>query len=321
MMGVARSHVGWKELALLVSIGLFWGLNWPAVRTILTEIPPFSIRMIAFTAAAAILFALARLRGERLRPARTEWGPLLLVSLLSIFGFNVLTAFGQLHTETSRAAIIAFTMPVWATLLSIAFLGDRLTWERAGALLLGMLGLALLLGEDLLAVGRSPLGSLLTLGAALSWAGGTVLLKLRTWSLPPLALAGWMLALSAVPGVVCALLIERPWALPAPSPGVLAVLAYHILLPMVWCYYAWVTLVARLPAPVAAIGTLMIPVVGVVSAILLLGEPALPQKFVALGLVVAAVALVLIVPGLKARRATPPVAAASQTPTSRESPR
>lgn len=295
-------HIGWKELALLLSIGLFWGLNWPAVRIILTEIPPFTIRMLAFVGGAAVLLGLARLRGERLRPVAGEWGPLILVALLSVFGFNILAAFGQLNTETSRAAIIAFTMPVWATLLSIAFLGDRLTWERAGALLLGMAGLGLLLGEDLLDVTRSPLGSLLTLGAAVSWAVGTVLLKRRTWSLPPLALAGWMVAISAPPGILGAALVEQPWTLPVPSTQVFLVFAYHILFPMVWCHYAWVTLVASLPAPVAAIGTLMIPVVGVVSAILLLGEPPALQKFVALTLVVSAVALVLIVPGLKARK-------------------
>jgi drug/metabolite transporter (DMT)-like permease len=299
----ARSHVGWKELALLLSIGLFWGLNWPAVRTVLTEIPPFTIRMIAFAAAAVVLLGLARLRGERIRPAPGELGPLIAVALLSIFGFNILAAFGQLNTETSRAAIIAFTMPVWATLLSVAFLGERLTWERAAALLLGMAGLALLLGEDLVSVARSPLGSLLTLAAALSWACGTVLLKRRTWSLPPLAMAGWMVAISAPPSVLGALLIERPWTLPMPSAEILAILGYHILFPMCWCHFAWVTLVAGLPAPVAAIGTLTIPVVGVVSAILLLGEPALVQKFVALALVVGGVALILIVPGLRARRA------------------
>ena len=311
MTARARGHVGWKELALLASIGLFWGLNWPAVRIILTEIPPFTIRMLAFVGGAAVLLGLARLRGERLRPAAGEWVPLILVALLSVFGFNVLAAFGQLNTETSRAAIIAFTMPVWATLLSIAFLGDKLTWERAGALLLGMAGLALLLGEDLLDVTRSPLGSLLTLGAAMSWAVGTVLLKRRSWSLPPLALAGWMLAISAPPAVLGAVLVERPWDLPVPSTQVLLVFAYHVLFPMVWCHYAWVTLVASLPAPVAAIGTLMIPVVGVVSAILLLGEPPAVQKFVALALVVSAVAMVLIVPGLKARKERTIVAAAS----------
>lgn len=297
-----RTHVGWRELLLLVSIGLFWGLNWPAVRVILTEVPPFTMRALAFAAGAAVLLAVARLRGERLRPARGEGAPLVVVALLSIFGFNLLTAFGQLLTETGRAAIIAFTMPVWGTLLSVLLLGERVTWERGAALVLGTAGLALLLGEDLLDAARSPWGSLVTLGAAVSWAGGTVLMKQRTWSLPPLAMAAWMLAISALPAGLGALLLERPWHLPLPSPAVALVFADHVLFPMVWCYAAWVVLVARLPAPVAAIGTLMIPVVGVLSAMALLDEPPLVQKFVALVLVVVGIALILVVPGLRARR-------------------
>jgi drug/metabolite transporter (DMT)-like permease len=104
-----------------------------------------------------------------------------------------------------------------------------------------------------------------------------------------------------LPAALVALLLEHPWTLSPPSATVLLVFGYHVLLPMVWCYAAWVVVVARLPAPVAAIGTLTIPVVGVVSAILLLGEPALLRTFAALVLVVAGVALVLVVPGLRAR--------------------
>ncbi len=300
-MSGGGARVGLRELALLLSIGLFWGLNWPAVRTILTEVPPFSMRAVAFAAGAAVLLALARLRGETMRPEPGEWMPLALASLFSILGFNLFVAFGQLMTETGRAAIIAFTMPVWATLLAVACLGERLTWERTAALLLGMAGLALLLGEDLLDVARSPWGSLLTLGGAVSWAIGTVALKQRTWSLPPLAMAGWMLLISTPPAVVGAFVVDSPLTQPMPSLGVWLVLAYHVLLPMVWCTYAWVMLVATLPAAVAAIGTLTIPVVGVLSAILLLGEPPEPRKFLALACVLGGVALVLIVPNLHIR--------------------
>ncbi|TVQ36416.1 MAG: DMT family transporter [Geminicoccaceae bacterium] len=292
----SRRAVGWRELLLLLSIGLFWGLNWPAVRVILFELPPFSLRGLAFTVAAVILFLVARARRERLWPERAEWGPLLVVALLSIFGFNVFVAFGQLNTETSRAAIIAFTMPVWATLLALFVLGERITWERALALALGMAGLALLLGDDLFDVTRSPKGALFTLGGAFSWAAGTVLLKQRTWSLPPLAMAAWMLAISAPPALVAALVMEAPLTLPMPSATTWLVFAYHVLFPMVWCYAAWVVLVAKLPAPVAAIGTLMIPVVGVASAIVLLGEPLTLSILGALALVVGGVALVLLLP-------------------------
>lgn len=288
--------VGGLEILLLISIGVFWGLNWPAVRIALTELPPLTLRAIGFTAGALLLALVVRWRNEPLRPPRAELPAMILTSLFSVLGFNVLAAFGQLHTETSRAAIIAFTMPVWATLLAIIWLGDRLTRWRTLALVLGMSGLGLLLGQDLFEVGRSPLGALLVLGAALSWAMGTVLLKRRRWSLTALAQGVWLMALSAPPVILAALLFDRPWELEAPSPKVAVALSYHIVFPMAYCYAVWAVLVSRLPAPVAAMGTLLIPVVGVLSAVALLGEPLGWRKVLALLLVLSAVALVLIVP-------------------------
>ncbi|SLN39317.1 DMT family transporter [Oceanibacterium hippocampi] len=305
MRGVAG-----RDLALIVLLGVFWGLNWPAVKVILGEIPPFTLRAIAFTVAAPVLAALALARGERLLPNRAEAPRLILAGLLSVFGFNVLTAFGQLVTETSKAAIIAFTMPLWAALLSAAVLSERITPARMVAIPLGLGGLALLVGGDMENFLHNPAGPLIMLGAALSWAAGTVALKSRRWSLGPLALTTWIVGVSAPPALFAALLLETPWALASPSPTVLLVLLYHLALPMVICYAAWVILLGRLPASVAAIGTLLIPVVGVLSSALLLGDPLTATKLGALALVIGSVALALIDPGRSragaASRAVPP---------------
>lgn len=291
-------HIDSRALLLILGIGLFWGLNWPAVRIGLTELPPFTLRSVGFLAGGVLLALVARLRGETLLPTRAELPALTAAGLLSVMGFNVLTAFGQLATETSRAAILAFTMPLWATLMAAA-LGERLTLERMLALAAGMAGLALLLGQDLGEVGRSPLGSLLVIGAALSWAAGTLVLKSRAWSLGPVALAAWLIGVSTPPVLLASALLDQPWRLGWPSPLVAGAMLYHIALPMVFCHAAWVILVGRLPAPVAAIGTLLIPVVGVLSAVLVLGEPLGLRKIAALLLVTGAVAAVLIGPALR----------------------
>lgn len=298
----ALAGTGSGTLLLLLGIGLFWGLNWPAVRIGLTELPPFTLRSVGFVAGGLVLALIARLRGEALLPRREELPRLVMAGLLSVMGFNVLTAFGQLATETSRAAILAFTMPLWATLMAAA-LGERLTLERVLALMAGMAGLLLLLGQDFLAADRSPLGSILVLGAALSWAAGTLVLKSRTWSLGPVALAAWLIGVSTPPVLLGSALLEQPWHLGWPSPRVTGAMLYHIALPMVFCHAAWVTLVNRLPAPVAAIGTLLIPVVGVLSAALLLGEPLGARKIAALVLVTGAVATVLVGPALRRGKA------------------
>ena len=298
-------RVGLGEIALIVLIGLFWGLNWPAVKVLLGSFPPLTLRAIGFTLGALLLFALAKGRGERLALSRPETGPLILAGLLTVMGFNVLTAFGQLQTETGKAAIVAFTMPVWAALLAVPVLGERLTRGTVLALALGLAGLAVLLGGDLAGFRAAPFGPLIMLGAALSWAAGTVCLKARAWTCGPLARTAWMVAVSALPTLSLALLVEWPeegWSsLRAPPAGILAVLAYHVLFPVVFCYAAWSVLVQRLPAAVAAVATLLIPVVGVLSAALLLGDSLPPYKLAALVLVLSAIVFALRLRSLSGR--------------------
>lgn len=291
---MTRSQAG--AVALVMTIGVLWGLNWPAVKFILGSVPPWTFRALAFSFGAVLLAITARGAGERLQVSAHERLPMVIASLLTVFGFNVLTAFGQLLTETSKAAIIAFTMPMWAALLAVIFLGERLTLNRIAALLLGMAGLATLLAGDARNFIDHPAGFLFMLGAAVSWAAGTVLLKARDWAIAPLARSAWLVGVSAIPAWAGSLLFEQPWTLNLPNASVLAVFAFHVVGPVALCYAAWVSLVSRLPASTAAIGTLLIPVVGVLSSSLLLGDVLTLDKIIALGLIVSSVALTFIQP-------------------------
>ncbi len=282
------------ELALVAAIGVFWGLNWPAVKFILGEIPPWTFRGFAFFVGAVALGALAYARGEKLVPEREEFWPLVVAGLLTIFGFNVQTALGQLLTETARATIIAFTMPLWAALFSVLFLGERLTAIRMVSLGVGMLGLVVLVSEGFAAFVEAPLGGIFMLGAAISWAAGTVALKARDWSMPPISRAAWLVGVSAVPTVLVALVIEQPLSFSGVSAPVAAVLIYHIVFPMIVCYAAWVSLVGRMSASSAAIGTLLIPIVGVLSAGYFLGDAMTWQKLTALALVLFSIILTFV---------------------------
>lgn len=275
----------------ILTIGLLWGLNWPAVKVILSEIEPWTLRAVGLGAGAVLLALLARLRAESLMPPPGTLPRLAAAGLFTVFGFNILTAFGQLQTETSKAAIIAFTMPVWATLLSVAVLGERVGPRRVAAIGLGMVALGLLVAEDPAGLVAAPAGPLFMLGAALSWAVGTVLLKGAAPEMGPVARATWLVGVAALPAVLGAAAIAPPADAAMPSAPVLAVLAFHIAGPMVACHAAWVVLVGRVPVAVSTVGTLLIPVVGVVSSALLLGETIGPLRVLALAAVVGAVAL------------------------------
>lgn len=280
----------------VVLIGVLWGLNWPAVKTLLSEIPPVTIRAVSLTTAGVVLGLGVWLRGGRLRPTREELGPLLLAGMLTVFGFNLLVTFGQILTETTRAAIIAYIMPALTAVFSVFLLGERLGPNRVLALGLAMMGVAVMASENLAHLIANPLGPLIMAGSAISWALGIIATKARTWTLSPSAQAVWFLTVSGLACWPLVFVFEPVSELEMPSTGVLWVLAFHILGPMLTCYALWTVLVDRLPASVAAIATLLAPVVAVSSSMLLLGDEPSWQKLAALALIVASIALTFLRP-------------------------
>lgn len=283
-----------RQMILMVTmIGLLWGLNWPAVKFLLTELPPITMRATAFTFAAALLAVISWSRGEALLPAKRDIPAILVTGLFLIFGFNVLTAIGQTLTETSKAAIIAYTMPALTAGLAVLLLGERLDRRRTAALAIGTAGLAVLASENFAALIADPLGPVIMFFAALSWALGNVALKTRNWSLPSLALTVWFFVASALLSWPLAFMLEPPLPQSWPSTPVLATLVFHITGPMVVCYALWTVLVGRLTASVAAIAALLAPVVGVSSSIILLGDPLTWQKTISLAMILASIFLTL----------------------------
>lgn len=281
-----------RTLFAIGMIGVFWGLNWPAMKLMLTEVPPFTIRAVALSAAALSLAAFARATGHRLAPPVRELPWMLLTGLLSVFGFNILVIIGQTLTEASKAAIIAYTMPAMTAVLSAVLLGERLSGRRLTALALGMAGIGVLLSQDFGAVIAAPAGALVMLASALSWALGTVALKAGRFTLAPIALTVWFLGVSGLASWPLVAAFEAGWwDAPALSWPVVAVWIWHAFVPMVICYALFISLVGRLPASLAAIATLLAPIVGVGSAVVLLGEPATWQKGLALALVLGSIAL------------------------------
>ena len=276
-------------------LALLWGLNWPAVRTVLAEVAPWTLRTTGMGLGALLLMLIALLRRQPLRVARDQWPRLVIAALLSVAGFNLLVAFAQLAGTTSRAAIVTFTMPIWAIALARPVLGERLDRRRQLALALGIAGLALL-AAPILHAGTLPLGVAYSLGAGFSWAAGTVFTKRFPVRAEPLPVTAWQLLVGSFVAGVGMLVFE---GLPVPkwlSPAATLALGYHVLLATALAYVVWLEVVARLPAGVAALGTLMVPVVGVSSAMLLLGERPSASDWGGFALIIAAASAALLPP-------------------------
>jgi drug/metabolite transporter (DMT)-like permease len=287
---------------LLASLSLFWGLNWPGMKIILSEVSVWWFRALCLLAGGSILMTLSAVSGNRCRLQRGELGPILLCGSFAILGWMVFSAYGVSQMPAGRASIIAFTMPLWATLAAAYVLGERITRSKVAGLLLGLSGLAVLIGPDLVVLQRAPIGAIFMLLAAISWAIGTILIKHIDWQLPTLSNIAWQLLASAVPVTIVALIFEPFPQLTTLSPHAMLASAYIVLFPMSFCQWAYFKTVGLLPASIAAIGTLAIPVIGVYSSHLILDEQVGVYDIVALLLVLSALVMVLLIPAWQRSR-------------------
>jgi drug/metabolite transporter (DMT)-like permease len=295
-----------RARAMVVLLGVCWGLNWIAVRVALDEIRPWSLRCLGMGLGGALLIGWAALRGDRLGvPAGPARRQLAIAGLLNVAAFGVFTAFAQLSGSTSRVTMVAYTMPIWSVVFARFVLGERLDAMRVGALGLAVAGLAVLVAP--LARTGTAAGIGWALAAGLAWAAGTVYLKRARVDADPVAVAVWQLAAGFVAVAIGAAVFEgAPQGWPQ-RPATLWALAYHVALGMALPYLLWFAIVRRLPASSAALGTLLVPVVAVVGAVALLGERPGPADAVGFTLIFAAVAAVLM-------RPVPPAAARSTDP-------
>jgi drug/metabolite transporter (DMT)-like permease len=289
VQGVPRAAV-----VLIAAISVLWGLNWPIMKVAVTELSPWTFRTVCVVISGVGLMLLAWASGESLSVPRRQWRALLIVSVFSVTGWHLFSAFSLVHMGGGRGAIVAYTMPIWAALFSAWYLKERPTRRRLTALVVGMAGILFLIGPDLLGIGHDPLGPMFMIGAAICWAAGIVTLKGERWQIGIMALTGWQLLLGGIPIVLAWLVVEpHPDLSRLTWAGGLATL-YAATVALIFCFAAHNKVVTLLPATAAAISTLAIPVVGLLSSAWLLGEPIGWRDVAALVLVLASIALVLL---------------------------
>ena len=282
-----------SAFVLLAVLALFWGANWPVLKIAVREAPVFWFRLVCVWGSAIGLFAIAAAGGQSLAVPRGQRLRLIWVSMFSILGWNAFSGFGVLHLPAGRASMLGYTMPLWLALFSVFLLKERMARTNAVALALGMGGVALLIGEDAAAFTRAPVGALCMLGAATSWAFAVAMIKRRPFALSATVQMAWMMAAGGLP------LVPLAWAhgglgIPDLSLAAWLAIAYNVFIAGVLCYWAFYRLVNMLPAAVTGISSLSVPVIGMLTGILFLGEVPSWRDWLALALIVTALALVLL---------------------------
>jgi drug/metabolite transporter (DMT)-like permease len=287
----ARAHITPAGLMFLAITSVGWGFNWPVTKYLLGELPPLTLRGVTGVVGALLLAGLALLRRQDLRVPRALWPRLVLAAFLNVACWMVLMGLALLWLPASEAALIAYTMPVWASILAWPVLGERPNPLRVISLLMAFAGLCAIMGGNGLAASLEKLpGILMALGGAVGFALGTVLAKRLPLRLPPLSAAAWQIGIGCFPVAVVGLSIEHADVAAISRLG-WTLLVYSTVIQFCVAYVSWFAALARLPASVAAIGTMAVPVIGVVASAVALHEPLGAVQIIALAFTLAGVAL------------------------------
>jgi probable blue pigment (indigoidine) exporter len=288
-----RGRLSPLGLALLAITSVGWGLNFPIMKHLLTEWPPLSSRGLCGIVGAAALALFALARHENLSVPRAMWLRLLLVSMLTIGGWVAFMGLALLWLNASEAAVLGISIPVWVAFLAWPILGERLSPARGVSLMVALVGIAVLIGGNGFEASIEKLpGIACALAGAVCVGLGTVLTKHFPLAMPPLSLAAWQIGLGCLPIAVVGLAVEQPQLAALSSVGWASML-YMTLIQFCLCYVCWFAALERLPAATASIGTLLVPVIGVLAAAAMLHEPLGMRELVALVFTLGGVAVAL----------------------------
>ena len=282
-----------RLLILLLCVALFWGLNWQVMKVALREIPPFGFRAFSTLAGGVGLMLIACLARQPLLPPKGKWPVLVLLAATNITGWNMLSIYAVLLLPSGRAALLAYTMPVWSILLSVLWLGTPLTLRGLAGMLLGAAGVLAMMSAELVGLARAPWGALLMVSAAFVWALGLVSVKRFPVVMPTLAFSGWLMFLGGALSLPFTLFEDAsPWY--HLSFWSLFAVFYNVFITLMFCTWAWYSIVRHLPVAVSSLSSLIVPLVGVAGGMWLLGEQPGWSEWVGMACILGAVATVVL---------------------------
>lgn len=304
-MNATRSDAarpGIAALATLAALAVAWGCNWAFMKIAFAELPVWGLRTWSLLGAGLIILAIARMRDPRIMPRDAgEWRFLAIAAFFNVTIWQITVAYGVQILGSGHAAVLAFTMPLWSGLIAYLFLREQMSLRFIVALAMGMAGVILLsLRGGGFARADLP-GIALMFAAAIGWAIGTLYSKSRKVSLPMLATTAWQLLLGTVPIMLLWPMIE-PIAWPHASAAAWLGAAYTTFVALVVGYISWFRLVEILPAHIASLASLAAPMMAMLTGAMLLHEALGPREILALGLMLGALTLVLVIPALARAR-------------------
>lgn len=283
-----------RQVAVLALLTLMWGVNWPMMKFSLRELTPLYFRAITMTGGAFGLYLFFRWRGVRMSLPRVEVARVAWLALPNILGWHFFSIIGLQALASGRAAILGFTMPVWTVLLGVLLFKQELNGRVLLSAVAAAAAVALLSAQELTQLAGKPVGVLWMQLAALCWAAGTLMMRRTKTSLPTEAVTVWMMAMGSVFFWITAPLME-PTPHPASfSPLLWASLAYGVFLNYGYAQVVWFSMARNMPPTASAFSVMAVPLVGTLSATLIVGEVPRALDFAAAVCIVVAIGSALI---------------------------
>lgn len=284
-----------KDFVLLALLILSWGLNWPVMKMSVREFPPLTFRMLSMLGGLLVIAIAARMQGASMRVPPGKAMTVIKLAVPNMLVWHAFIILGVKLLSSGRAAILGYTMPVWAVLSGLLFFGERIGGRALLGILLAMAGAGLLLSSEFAAISGQPLGTVFALIAAAAWGLGTVLMKRTRLDMPTISLTFWMLALTTAVMLILSALFERPeWRMPNALEW--AGIVYNAAIIFGFAHVVWFRLARLLPPVVSSLSVMFIPVVGTFSGAWMLGETPQWQDYLAMLLILGSMSTVLLKP-------------------------
>lgn len=288
-----------RQLVVLVLLTLTWGVNWPVMKIGVSGLPsaplaypPLTFRALSMVLGLPVLWLALRWLKVPLAIPRQHWPAVARLTGPNMLVWHVVIIFGVQALSSGRSAILGYTMPIFVALVGAFVYGDRLTLRQWLGVAAAGLGVLLLLSEEFTKLAGAPGAAAAVVGAAAVWAFGTHMLRRSTIPVPLLAIVFWMTVVCAAVMTALAVVVEGARWRP-PEPHVVGAVAFNALVIFGFSQAAWLYLAKTLPPVASSISVMMIPVLGVFSGAVALGEVLHWQDWASVVLMVSAIALVL----------------------------
>jgi drug/metabolite transporter (DMT)-like permease len=278
---------------LLVGLGIIWGSSYMFIRIAVAEVPPITLVACRLVLAALVLTITLLATGRPIPWSKKLWGAYSVMGFLSGALPYVLISWGEQYINSSLAALLQATMPIFTIILALFLVDDEhMSWTAVLGVVLGFAGVAVLMLPDLRrGLQASLLGQLAIVASSISYAGATVFARSRLRGQPPLTSTMGQLTAGALFTVPLSLLIDRPFAL-SPSPAAIASWLALTILGTVVAYVIYYALIERASATFVSTVTYIIPIVGLILGALVLHEPVTINLLISTALIIAGVLLV-----------------------------